>query len=137
MNVWIYDENSYPSGFAGGWVPELMPESRGRGLKLRARQTPPRPGKPICSRFFALTTARSKNITAKVKAGETLPEGTLSRRVGGARQNSPWNADRCYVDLLYPGVTEKFLEVTLEPYRKHSARSSASAFPVRSPMSRS
>jgi hypothetical protein len=19
MNVWIYDENSYPSGFAGGW----------------------------------------------------------------------------------------------------------------------
>jgi len=25
MNVWIYDENSYPSGFAGGWVPELMP----------------------------------------------------------------------------------------------------------------
>ena len=21
MNVWIYDENSYPSGFAGGWVP--------------------------------------------------------------------------------------------------------------------
>src|SRR3970040_466461 len=34
MNVWIYDENSYPSGFAGGWVPELMPESRGRGLRL-------------------------------------------------------------------------------------------------------
>ncbi|NMC21444.1 MAG: hypothetical protein GYA33_13615, partial [Thermogutta sp.] len=33
MNVWIYDENSYPSGFAGGWVPEEMPESRGRGLK--------------------------------------------------------------------------------------------------------
>ena len=31
MNIWIYDENSYPSGFAGGWVPELMPESRGRG----------------------------------------------------------------------------------------------------------
>ena len=22
MNVWIYDENSYPSGFAGGFVPE-------------------------------------------------------------------------------------------------------------------
>jgi len=34
MNVWIYDENSYPSGFAGGWVPELMPSARGLGLKL-------------------------------------------------------------------------------------------------------
>ena len=32
MNVWIYDENSYPSGFAGGLVPEAMPESRGKGL---------------------------------------------------------------------------------------------------------
>ncbi|MDQ1257651.1 MAG: hypothetical protein QG656_2257, partial [Candidatus Hydrogenedentes bacterium] len=34
MNIWIYDENSYPSGFAGGFVPEAMPESRGRGLTL-------------------------------------------------------------------------------------------------------
>jgi len=32
MNIWIYDENSYPSGFAGGLVPEAMPESRGKGL---------------------------------------------------------------------------------------------------------
>jgi hypothetical protein len=36
MNVWIYDENSYPSGFAGGFVPELMPESRGVGLDTQA-----------------------------------------------------------------------------------------------------
>jgi len=37
MNIWIYDENSYPSGFAGGHVPELMPESynQGQGLALK------------------------------------------------------------------------------------------------------
>ena len=36
MKVWIYDENSYPSGFAGGHVPDEMPESfnQGQGLKL-------------------------------------------------------------------------------------------------------
>ncbi len=34
MNLWIYDENSYPSGFAGGWVPQEMPEARGRGLAV-------------------------------------------------------------------------------------------------------
>ena len=27
MKVWIYDENSYPSGFAGGHVQAQMPES--------------------------------------------------------------------------------------------------------------
>ncbi|MGP0062421.1 MAG: DUF1553 domain-containing protein, partial [Isosphaeraceae bacterium] len=39
MNLWIYDENSYPSGFAGGLVPEAMPESRGRGLVLKEVRT--------------------------------------------------------------------------------------------------
>ena len=36
MKVWIYDENSYPSGFAGGHVPDQMPESynQGQGLKM-------------------------------------------------------------------------------------------------------
>lgn len=36
MEIWIYDENSYPSGFAGGHVPARMPESYdlGEGLAL-------------------------------------------------------------------------------------------------------
>ncbi|MDR0870966.1 MAG: hypothetical protein LBN39_09255, partial [Planctomycetaceae bacterium] len=34
MNVWIYDENSYPSGFAGGFVPEALPDSRGMSLNF-------------------------------------------------------------------------------------------------------
>lgn len=34
MKVWIYDENSYPSGFAGGHVPAEMPDSIGKGLRL-------------------------------------------------------------------------------------------------------
>jgi len=36
LNTWMYDENSYPSGFAGGHVPALMPESynQGQGLQL-------------------------------------------------------------------------------------------------------
>src|SRR4030042_826664 len=40
MNIWIYDENSYPSGFAGGLVPEAMPESRGRGLHFTEVKQP-------------------------------------------------------------------------------------------------
>jgi hypothetical protein len=47
MNLWIYDENSYPSGFAGGWVPELMPEARGRGLRFEVLRQPPQPGDDV------------------------------------------------------------------------------------------
>lgn len=40
MKVWIYDENSYPSGFAGGHVPAEMPDSyqHGTGLSMEIQQ---------------------------------------------------------------------------------------------------
>jgi len=117
MNLWIYDENSYPSGFAGGWVPELMPESRGRGLILREAKTSPKWEANMLA-VFRIQGETAEDVTASVKAGESLPEGRYGvaevRRAG----NSPWTAGRCYVDLLYPGVTEKFLAVTLEAYRR-------------------
>jgi hypothetical protein len=49
MKVWIYDENSYPSGFAGGHVPAQMPDSVGLGLRLtRATAIPTAfPEKPL------------------------------------------------------------------------------------------
>ena len=34
MKVWIYDENSYPSGFAGGIVPAKMPDAKRAGLRM-------------------------------------------------------------------------------------------------------
>lgn len=39
MKVWIYDENSYPSGFAGGHVPAQMPDSyqNGTGLSMEVQ----------------------------------------------------------------------------------------------------
>ena len=40
MEVWIYDENSYPSGFAGGHVPAEMPDSykHGTGMSVEIQQ---------------------------------------------------------------------------------------------------
>jgi len=118
MNVWIYDENSYPSGFAGGWVPELMPESRGRGLKLSEKTSPPQWDTNLLG-VYRLADDKFENVTAKVKAGETLPEATYLLASEVRAGNSPWHGDRCYVNLLSPGVTEKFLEVTMEPYRRN------------------
>ncbi len=111
MNVWIYDENSYPSGFAGGHVPELMPESRGRGLALREAATPPADALAV----FELKGGAFEDITEKAKAGG-LPKGNYIVATVLRSKNSPWHGNRCYVDLLYPGVTEKFLEVTLGAY---------------------
>jgi hypothetical protein len=118
MNVWIYDENSYPSGFAGGWVPELMPESRGMGLELRQTDQPPASSEnPVA--VLRLDGDKAENMTAKLRAGEVLPAGQ-SYLVASLKRagNSPWHAGRCYVNLLTPGVTEKFLEVTMGAYQR-------------------
>ena len=45
--------------------------------------------------------------------------------------NSPWHGDRCYVNLLSPGVTEKFLEVTMEAYRREIGQRVRQARPRR------
>jgi hypothetical protein len=117
MNVWIYDENSYPSGFAGGWVPELMPESRGRGLAFREAKAAPRWSNDLRG-VYRLEGETSENVTSKVKTGETLPEARYLVAAEVRAKDSPWTGNRCYVNLLSPGVTEKFLEVTMEPYRR-------------------
>ena len=117
MNVWIYDENSYPSGFAGGWVPELMPESRGRGLAFREAKAAPKWSDDIVG-VYRLESSTSENVTAKVKAGETLPAGRYLVAAEVRAKNTPWNGNRCYVNLLSPGVTEKFIEVTMGAYQR-------------------
>ncbi len=117
MSVWMYDENSYPSGFAGGLVPEAMPESRGRGLELKEQATAP----SWSDRTLAVYRLREdgcENISDRVRGGERLPEGRYMSASLLRARNSPWHGGRCYVDLLHPGVTEKFLEVTLDAYRR-------------------
>ncbi|MCG8688525.1 MAG: hypothetical protein MI892_26885, partial [Desulfobacterales bacterium] len=37
MNVWIYDENSFPSGFAGGHLVKQMPEAENQGQGLEPK----------------------------------------------------------------------------------------------------
>ena len=69
-------------------------------------------------RVYRLEGGASENVTARVKSGETLPEGSYLVASQVRAGNDPWHANRCYVNLLSPGVTEKFLEVTMEPYRR-------------------
>ena len=118
MNIWIYDENSYPSGFAGGWVPEAMPDSRGRGLHFAEVKTL---GTPTDDFFAAyrITETGYENVTRKARSGEPLPEGRYLVATWRFAPARGWFGGKWYVDLLKPGVTEKFIEITLEAYKRH------------------
>lgn len=119
MKVWIYDENSYPSGFAGGHVPDEMPESynQGQGLKMTRTEVLP-------------DTAAKYLICLKEENGNfTDVTGTLDQEIGKTGKyllfsktfngKSPWYGGFSYVDLLHPGVTQKFIELTMKGYEKY------------------
>jgi hypothetical protein len=116
MKVWIYDENSYPSGFAGGFVPEAMPESRGRGLVFKESKAAPEPATNRVA-IYQLKGDRWERVDGESLSAQAGLAGPFLSALEVRAGNSPWHGDRCYVNLLSPGVTEKFLELTLEPYR--------------------
>lgn len=117
LDIWIYDENSYPSGFAGGHVPQQMPESYNQGQALLGKRTNQVPDSCfLCLRkvgedFFDITDS-----LAEYKGRE----GDYYWYRLGAYGASNWTAGFPYVDLMAKGVTEKFIEVTMEQgYEKY------------------
>ena len=122
MEMWIYDENSYPSGFAGGHVPERMPSSHNEGLGLKGTATERLPGdlSPYTVILKKNSHGEWEDITAD--AGKADKQGDFYLFERTFYPATPWNAGRTYVDLLKPGVTEKFLEVTMaEGYERFAA----------------
>jgi glycosyl hydrolase family 106( putative alpha-L-rhamnosidase) len=117
MNIWIYDENSYPSGFAGGIVSEAMPEARGKRLDIKQVGEAPTASDNLIS-AFRIEGDEYTDVTAKVKAGEELPKGNYLVCSYALSPTGGWFGGKFYVDLLHPGVTEKFIDVTLEAYRR-------------------
>ncbi|MGW8256710.1 MAG: glycosyl hydrolase [Thermoguttaceae bacterium] len=118
MNLWIYDENSYPSGFAGGFVPEEMPESQSKSLQYRWEKQAPKLDDNVLGAFL-FSEKNFKNATANIKVGEIMPQGKYLVFFVKPSQKTPWLANRFYVDLLRHGVAEKFLDITLNAYQRH------------------
>src|SRR5450759_2510357 len=119
MDIWIYDENSYPSGFAGGHVPDEMPESynKGQGLIMTKFETLP----DTCSKYFLCLKEEDgvyKDITASL-LNEKGKKGVFLLFSKTYYKKSDWYGGFSYVDLLYPGVTQKFIEVTMTGYEKY------------------
>jgi hypothetical protein len=113
LYTWIYDENSYPSGFAGGIVPAEMPESwnQGQGFNMKTESVIPDDFEKYS--IILSGTPPCKDVTGTVKLGDA-GSFYLFEKLG--YKKSKWHAGQTYVDLLVPGVTEKFIDVTMKAY---------------------
>lgn len=117
MKVWIYDENSYPSGFAGGHVPAQMPDAARTGLRMRRAAELPETFESPPVLILRLTPAGFEDITQQVNQ-KALGHGDYFIFDLIRSEPSPWYGGFTYVDLMRRDVTEKFLDVTLNAYKK-------------------
>src|SRR5450759_700334 len=119
LKLWIYDEDSYPSGFAGGHVNEQMPESYNQGVALFSREmsTLTLDENQRIKYVFKKVDGKWQDITAKAsqEKGQTGQFMVFDLR---NFQKSKWYGGFSYVDLLVKGVTEKFIDITFSGYKK-------------------
>ncbi len=116
MKVWIYDENSYPSGFAGGHVPARMPQSyqQGNGLRPHKLDTLVLQAELEYSVILKKEKNEFIDVTEQVDTFKNRPGEFYAFELTHYESGDPWFGGFSYVDLLIPGVTEKFIDVTLK-----------------------
>jgi hypothetical protein len=120
MKIWLYDENSYPSGFAGGHVPALMPESYNQGAGLEIKKAG-RLGKEDSGKYFLVLKKlgdQFANITNGLKHYYDQPGEYYLFSKWYYPAGEAWFGGWSYVDLLAEGVTEKFIKLTMRDYEK-------------------
>jgi hypothetical protein len=127
--VWIYDENTYPAGFAGGLTQARMPSSynQPQGLSMTARRGWPDEAAAFDiilreenGRFIKMTDASG---SAKDRDGTYyLFKKTFQPKV-------PKYNGFSWVDLLLEGVTETFIDITMTPHEKVAGRDFGKAVP--------
>ncbi|HOW18893.1 MAG TPA: hypothetical protein PLC79_07640, partial [Phycisphaerae bacterium] len=122
LYAWLYDEDRWPSGFAGGWVNRRYPETR--GVSLVAEEIRPDAIEQALAEAgtLAVFACRKGDRGAVVHVrrlapGAGLEEGETSFRfrTAACRNDNRYNGET-YIDVLNPDAVGKFLLVTMEGY---------------------
>jgi len=121
MQCNIYDENSYPSGFAGGYVPSVAPETVCQYVAMNVYG----PKEQIPGSVLAAFRVRKKNgriisvkdVTKLEPSKRSNSEPLMVFQVRRAAA-SPWTGDFPYTDLTNPETVKAFIATTHERYYK-------------------
>lgn len=132
LRVWLYDEDRWPSGFAGGLVTQ---DKQFRAHHLLFTQTPYNGTVAAASLISNANARRFENGTLlaryqihlehgrlvqykRLRADEPVPTtGIVWYAYLERSEPSPWWNNQTYVDTLNPAATARFIEITHERYK--------------------
>jgi len=131
LNAWLYDEDRWPSGFAGGLVPAKGPKYRMKAVELKEFkdfESLKKIGKmnPLLKVFLCYKeNEKPKNledITDDIRKGiYDFPPSRLKDKIVLCfskihAPNTPWHNGYPYIDTLYPKAVDAFIESTHKTY---------------------
>ncbi len=116
MLAWLYDEDRWPSGFAGGFVTEKE-ENRQRFLLLTPKEPSPDDGRLLARYDVRLDSRGSLADYRRLAEGETV-SGPVWHAVEKVTVPGPWFHFRGYVDTMNPAAIRDFIRITHERYLK-------------------
>jgi len=132
MGAWLYDEDRWPSGAAGGLVPARGGDSfRAKVVTVEEAYTI-RDTADILA-VFAVTLDKEGWITSARRVSPERPSLSRKERLLIFRREvagpSEWFNDDAYADNLNPDAVAAFLDITYEAYRREVGAEFGKAVP--------
>ena len=127
MLAWLYDEDRWPSGAAGGMVTK-NPAYRIQRLLLTRRPCAEN-GSPIACFDITLDAAGCLAAYRRIDAEEAAVGFKLYACIEAARPD-PWFNNQTYVDTLNPEAIHEFIKLTHERYHSRFAADFGGVIPA-------
>ncbi len=124
MKAWLYDEDRWPSGFAGGRAVQGRNELRGKFLEMIEIDAEDLAGDTHWLKVFV----RKGDVLADVTQSIPRQGSVLAFRVGYCDPDPRFNY-QSYPDLCCKEAVEAFIEVTHEIYRQEVGESFGGVVP--------
>lgn len=116
MNAWLYDEDRWPSGAAGGLVTKEHPEFRRRKLEVEELSAPAYSDSDLAW-FAAKRNGSGIAAPRRLRSGDVLADGEIFLRFHvEVEPDSDWYNGGGYLDACNPEAVRKFIQVTHEKY---------------------
>lgn len=115
MYAWLYDEDCWPSGFAGGKVTDKA-EHRAKRL-LISPNVYCDDNKELLATFDIVFNKKGEMLSFEF-AGDKSTAGILYYAYKVTAEDDPWYNNQSYSDILSEKTTERFIDLTHEVYKK-------------------
>ncbi|MCC5929550.1 MAG: hypothetical protein JJU28_09920 [Cyclobacteriaceae bacterium] len=132
MLLYLYDENAFPSGFAGGHVPAEYPEAynQGNGLQMHVLEKLPLSTGSDFALILRYENENFENITDTWEKYLPLAGTYYAFSTTYFQTGDPWFGGYTYADLLLEGMTEKFIDITFKGYNQHLSHAYGKRIPA-------